>query len=167
MKNFSLPESSIKQSIVNTQIIDDFFVKETLNIKDSVYYLVDLTKRLIQLHHGLTLKACLKEKLDEYYGKYSNKTEREKPHCYLMTFQEFNENSNKNKPPTVKEMFGRCLIQINGLSQDKVISILDKYPTPAHLFQAYESCQNESSRFKLLANLKFGKQNRYEKKLIL
>lgn len=77
-----------------------------------------------------------------------------------MTFQEFNQNSNKNKPPTVKEMFGRCLIQINGLSQDKCIAILDKYPTPTHLFKAYESCENESNRLKLLANVKYGKQNR-------
>ena len=50
MKNFSLPESSIKQSIINTQIIDDFFVKETQNIKDSVNYLVEMTKKLIELH---------------------------------------------------------------------------------------------------------------------
>ncbi len=50
MKNLSLPESSIKQSIINTQIIDDFFVKETLNTKDSVNYLVELTNRLIELH---------------------------------------------------------------------------------------------------------------------
>ena len=77
-----------------------------------------------------------------------------------MTFQEFNENSNKNKPPTVKEMFGRCLIQIQGISQDKVVAILNKYPTPQSLFNAYQSCENEKTRLKLLANLKFGKQNR-------
>lgn len=50
MKNLSLPESSIKQSIINTQIIDDFFVKETLNIKDSVEYLVEMTARLTDIH---------------------------------------------------------------------------------------------------------------------
>jgi hypothetical protein len=50
MKILSLPESSVYQSIINTQIIDDFFVKETLNSKDSVNYLVEFTNRLIELH---------------------------------------------------------------------------------------------------------------------
>ena len=77
-----------------------------------------------------------------------------------MTFHEFNENSNKNKPPTVKEMFAKCLIQINGLSQDKVVSIVEKYSTPLQLFNAFECCENENSRLKLLANIKCGKQNR-------
>jgi hypothetical protein len=50
MKILSLPESSVNQSIINTQIIDDFFVKKTLNSKDSVNYLVEFTNRLIELH---------------------------------------------------------------------------------------------------------------------
>lgn len=50
MKNFNLPESSIKQAIANTQIIDEFYVKETQNVKDSVQYLVQLTKNLIDLY---------------------------------------------------------------------------------------------------------------------
>lgn len=51
MKNFSLPETTIKQAIINTQICDDFYVKETLNVKDSVIYLVDLTKSLIDIYN--------------------------------------------------------------------------------------------------------------------
>ena len=77
-----------------------------------------------------------------------------------MTFQEFNDHSNKNKPPTVKEMFGRCLVQISGVSQEKAVAILTKYPTPLSLYNAYEACENENARLKLLSNIKFGKQNR-------
>jgi crossover junction endonuclease MUS81 len=50
MKNFSLPEASIKQAIVNTQIIDGFFVKQTTDVKDSVDYLNDMTNYIIKIY---------------------------------------------------------------------------------------------------------------------
>ena len=49
---------------------------------------------------------------------------------YLMTFEEFNKFSNKNKPLTVKEMFAKCLMRIQGLSQEKCLAIIEEYPTP-------------------------------------
>jgi crossover junction endonuclease MUS81 len=48
-----------------------------------------------------------------------------------MNFVEFNQFSNKNKPLTVKEMFAKCLMKIQGVSQEKAIAIVKVYPTPA------------------------------------
>lgn len=77
-----------------------------------------------------------------------------------MTFQEFNQFSNKNKPLTIREMFAKCLMKIQGVSQEKCLAIVDVYPTPAHLFQAYTKCSDDNNRSKLLANLKYGSQQR-------
>lgn len=161
MRNFSLPEASIKQAIVNTQIIDKFSIKKTSDIKDSVEYLSQITNYIKNLHKNADLKACLKENLENYYGKFPNNKENyDFPHKFLMRFNEFNASSNKNKPPTIKEMFGRALFQVNGLSEEKCLAIIDKYPTPQHLFNAYSNCISDSEREKLLVQLKCGKQMR-------
>ena len=107
------------------------------------------------------MQACLKDKLEELYGKFGSTIVKEIPRTHLMTFQEFNVNSNKNKPPCIKEMFGKCLFQISGLSEEKCFSILNKYSTPSLLFKAYADCSSENERAKLLSNLKYGKQNRF------
>ena len=70
--------------------------------------------------------ACLKEDLDNYYKNIKQTSKR----TYLMTLSEFNQFSNKNKPLTVKEMFAKCLMKIQGVSQEKVIAIVQNYPTP-------------------------------------
>lgn len=71
---------------------------------------------------------CLKENLDEYYKVIKNETST---HTYLMSFNEFNKFSNKNKPLTIKEMFAKCLFKIQGVSQEKVMAILELCPTPS------------------------------------
>lgn len=72
---------------------------------------------------NLTLDACAKDQIDDFNKSNQSTT-------YLMQFQEFNKFSNKNKPLTIKEMFAKCLMKIQGVSQEKCIAIIDLYPTP-------------------------------------
>jgi crossover junction endonuclease MUS81 len=78
----------------------------------------------------LTIHACKKEQLDQYYIDPKNE-KKTIMRNYLMTLTEFNQFSNKNKPLTVREMFVKCLIKIQGVSQEKALAITDMYPTPA------------------------------------
>ena len=68
-----------------------------------------------------TLKAFNKETFDKLSspGDFN-----------LMTFTEFNKFSNKNKPMTIKEMFAKCLMRVQGVSQDKVLAIVEAFSTP-------------------------------------
>lgn len=77
-----------------------------------------------------------------------------------MTFDEFNQFSNKNKPMSVKEMFAKCLFKIQGLSQEKCVRIIEFCPTLSSLFKEYSKYPDEAARIKLIANLKYGSQQR-------
>ncbi len=44
MKHLSLPEKSIIQADINTQLIDGFIVHHTNDPKDSAHYLIEMTK---------------------------------------------------------------------------------------------------------------------------
>ena len=74
-----------------------------------------------------TLNACLKASLDEYQ-KFNQK--RKDNQAFLLTLSEFNQFSNKNKPMSIKEMFAKCLMKIQGVSHEKAIAIIDIYLTP-------------------------------------
>ncbi len=82
-----------------------------------------------KLLKNLTLNECAKAELDEY--NKNKTTSNTSNSMYLMDFHEFNQFSNKNKPLTVKEMFAKCLMKIQGVSQEKAIAIIMVYPTPA------------------------------------
>ena len=75
----------------------------------------------------MKLNACHKNDLDEFY---KNSKDSREVRTNLLTYEEFNAFSNKNKPLTIKEMFAKCLMKIHGLSQEKSLAVLNLYPTP-------------------------------------
>ena len=90
------------------------------------------TKFLIDRYKDKRLNACVKADLEKYREKFSEgKQNIDEISNFLMTFKEFNVFSNKNKPLSIKEMFAKCLMKIQGISQEKVIPIVELYPTPS------------------------------------
>jgi hypothetical protein len=85
-----------------------------------------MTKYLERKYQNNELKSCSKDDIDSLN---QNSTSNQKNSNYFMRFDEFNEFSNKNKPLKIKEVFAKCLMKIQGLSQDKCLSIVDVYPT--------------------------------------
>ncbi|XP_041035762.1 crossover junction endonuclease MUS81 isoform X2 [Carcharodon carcharias] len=114
VKHLSLPESTLQQAIVNTQVVDGFFVKRTKDVKESAAYLTIMTRFLQNL--------------------------------YLAQ--------------TVKEVFAKQLMQINGISGEKAVAILRHYDSVASLMKAYEECPTAGGREKLLSNIKCGNTQR-------
>lgn len=54
-------------------------------------------------------------------------------------------------------MFVRQLLQLKGISVDKALAIVGKYPTPRLLKNAFEECGTAASAEKLLATIQYGK----------
>ncbi|XP_025024692.1 crossover junction endonuclease MUS81 isoform X1 [Python bivittatus] len=154
-QHLSLPEKTLHQAIVNTQVIDGFFVKRTRDIRESAAYLTIMTRHLTRLYQDKMLLSCTKEELEGEHplqprqGTYK-----------LLTFAEFNEGAVKNKAQTVYEVFARQLMQISGLSGEKAAAILERYKTPASLMEAYAACPDPESRELLLSSVKCGQLQR-------
>uniref|UniRef100_A0A673HIB5 Crossover junction endonuclease MUS81 n=1 Tax=Sinocyclocheilus rhinocerous TaxID=307959 RepID=A0A673HIB5_9TELE len=133
--HLSLPESTLQQAIVNTQVVDGFFVKRVQDVKESAAYLTIMTRYLQKLYH-----VCFTVKSIE--------------------LEEFNYGAIKNKCQTVREVFARQLMQISGVSGDKAAAVLEHYSTVSSLLQAYDQCSSESEKEKLLSSIKYGKLKR-------
>ncbi|KAM9335655.1 crossover junction endonuclease MUS81 [Symphorus nematophorus] len=156
--HLSLPETTLQQAIVNTQVVDGFFVKRVQDVRESAAYLTVMTRYLTKLYQNRTL-FCRSREL-EGDGEGSDEEERGTPSCSLISFAEFNHGAIKNKCQTVREVFARQLMQISGLSGDKAAAILEIYNTPHSLLTAYERCASEAEKEKLLSSIRYGKLKR-------
>nr|XP_023650559.1 crossover junction endonuclease MUS81 [Paramormyrops kingsleyae] len=163
--HLSLPESTLQQAIVNTQVVDGFFVKRVQDVRESAAYLTIMTRYLQKLYQNKTLVCRPKEKEEEEKGAservcLGKERGQEDPACSLLSFAEFNEGAVKNKCQTVREVFARQLMQISGVSGDKAAAILEHYGTVSSLLQAYEQCSSDADREKLLSSVRYGKLKR-------
>ncbi|XP_046545078.1 crossover junction endonuclease MUS81-like [Haliotis rubra] len=153
LQHFSIAEDRIKQAMVNTQVIDGFKIKRTSGVKETVAYLTVMTRYLQGFYRTKSLQACTPEMLRELDGSFHIE-ESEK---LLTTFQHFNYASVKSKDLTVRELFGKQLVQLHGMSADKAKAITDRYPTPTSIFQAYDRCFSQKEKEGMLATIKAGK----------
>ncbi|KAM6949276.1 crossover junction endonuclease MUS81 [Aplochiton taeniatus] len=158
--HLSIPESTLQQAIINTQVVDGFFVKRVQDVRESAAYLTVMTRYLTKLYQNRTL-VCRSRELDGD-GEEEEGGQREGGNVSssLMSFAEFNHGAVKNKCQTVKEVFARQLMQISGLSGDKAAAILEHYSTLHSLLKAYEQCGGEAEKEKLLSSIRYGKLKR-------
>ncbi|XP_033189981.1 crossover junction endonuclease MUS81 isoform X1 [Bombus vosnesenskii] len=149
-QRLTIPHSSLMQASINTLIQDGFSVKYTKNHKDSMFYLSSLTRILIKMFKEKNLIGCKKEVITR--TNISNNT------CSLMVFEEFNKAASKQKVFKVNQMFVRQLLQLKGMSIDKALAIVEHYPTPRLLVEAFQKsgCNGEL----LLAAIEFGDKKR-------
>ncbi|KAK7813197.1 hypothetical protein U0070_005102 [Myodes glareolus] len=155
--NLSLPESTLLQAVTNTQVIDGFFVKRTMDIKESAGYLALLTKGLERLYQGHTLRS---RPWETPGGAESGARPSTDPLCSLLTFNDFNAEAVKNKAQSVREVFARQLMQVRGLSGEKAAALVDRYSTPASLLAAYDACATPKEQEMLLSTIKCGRLQR-------
>ncbi|EFN89689.1 crossover junction endonuclease MUS81 isoform X1 [Harpegnathos saltator] len=147
---FSIPLQSLLQASVNCLVQDNFTVKYTRNHKDSILYLSYVTKTLIKIYKDKRLFGCKKEQLIQ--TNYINGT------INLMEFKEFNKSSSKQRTFKVSEMFIRQLLQLKGMSVDKVMAIVKHYATPEVLIASLQSCDENGEQ--LLASIQVGDKKR-------
>lgn len=156
--HLSIPESTLQQAIVNTQVVDGFFVKRVQDAKESAAYLTIMTRYLQKLYQNCTL-FCRSREL-EGDGEAESEKMVANLSCSLMAFTEFNYGAIKNKCQTVREVFARQLMQISGVSGDKAAAVLEHYSTVSSVLQAYDKCSSETEKEKLLSSVKYGKLKR-------
>ncbi|KAK2553821.1 Crossover junction endonuclease MUS81 [Acropora cervicornis] len=93
IQHMSLPESTLQQAIVNTQVVDGFFVKRTHDLKESVAYLTVMTRYLQRIYSNKTLLSWCQKRQEEERAF----TKRQADRVYLINFPDFNDSTVKNK----------------------------------------------------------------------
>ncbi|KAF2352972.1 ERCC4 domain [Trinorchestia longiramus] len=112
-----LPLSTCHQAVANTAVVDGMLVKWTAGPKETAAYLTLLTRLLHDSYQDKCVSAMRSGRLPSPCPVGSSK---------LVEFQTFNKSAVKNRQLSVREMLAKHLLQVAGLSVQKVAAIVNE-----------------------------------------
>lgn len=152
-QHVGLPLTNLLQAATNANVHNKFSLKFTESHADSMFYLSVLTQLLVKTFQSKRLVVTTSESAD----KVANQSVHSADEIYVMEYKQFSQSTVKMRNFTIKDLFVRQLLQLKSLSLDKALAIIDQYPTPTNLRDAYRDCTNIEDAENLLATIKFGK----------
>ena len=151
----SLPGKTLRQALINTMIVDQMFVKYSEGLAETAQYLKSMTLKLQSTYENLTLRSstltAAKGRGTVFHSAVG---------CDLLTFDDFNHDCMKTKGLTANELFIKQLMQIRGMSFHKAHAIVQVYPTPLTLYEAYQNISALDEKENLLSKIKSGLSKR-------
>lgn len=132
---------AVQTAISSTQVVNEFFLKRTAGVEDTVRYLARLTRQLSQLYCKKTLHVIPDHAIDRktYLHLLKHLQTTDPDTCYNISFAKFQSTCSKSGNLTVRDVYLRMLLTISGISWEKAIEIQKEFPTPQHLWKALYS----------------------------
>ncbi|RIA93696.1 hypothetical protein C1645_761897 [Glomus cerebriforme] len=146
---------AIKSAMTATQVLNGFFLKRTGAIDQSIDYLVRMTNMLKKIYENTTLyvipdgaiyRANFLDLKQHLATIYTNRT-------FHVSFASYSDLNSKSRSLTLKDTFIKLLMTIRGMSAEKATEIVKTYPTPHHLFDAFNFLDNEEEKKKMLMEI--------------
>ncbi|EDW82765.1 uncharacterized protein Dwil_GK24972 [Drosophila willistoni] len=144
-EHLGLPMDSLKQAWTNAKIQNNIQIIRTENHYRSMLYLSNLTKHLTQLFASKELYSVMEKSCDQFNPINDVRVG-------LLKFRSLYEDSSRSASLTVREVFLQQLLQLHSLSLERALAIVEMYPTPRLLIDAFEETQDPN----LLASLPCG-----------
>ncbi|KAA8582731.1 hypothetical protein FQN60_006402 [Etheostoma spectabile] len=100
--HLSLPETTLQQAIVNTQVVDGFFVKRVQDVRESAAYLTVMTRYLTKLYQCQTVREVFARQLMQVSGLSGDKAaaileQYSTPHSLLTAYKKCASEAEKEK----------------------------------------------------------------------
>ena len=132
----NLPQSTINKAILNTQIVQNFKVRTTQSIQESI--------RLITEMH-IAIEGKFAQDLNNSSQDYT---------CFKYKFEEYQTVTSKSQGLTSKIHFGNMLRLIKGCGKECVSQILEKFDTLFDFYNALKKLDGETERLEFLGQVK-------------
>ncbi|KAI8034538.1 crossover junction endonuclease MUS81 [Drosophila gunungcola] len=149
-EQLGLPLDSLQQALANARIQTGVQVVRTENHYRSMSYLAAMSRSLGQIFASKRLYSVQRGTLDKSICVLTDSR------LGLLKFRALYEDSAKNAQLTVREVFVQQLLQLHSLSLDRAMSIVERYPTPRCLLDAYAECPDAKQAGLLLARIPCG-----------
>lgn len=149
-EQLGLPLDSLQQALANARVQTGVQVVRTENHFRSMSYLASMTRSLQQIFARKTLQSVERGIAPSSDCLVTSST------IGLLKFRALYEDSAKNAQLTVREVFVQQLLQLHSLSLERAIAIVELYPTPRLLLEAYEKCPRPKEASLLLAKIACG-----------
>ncbi|CAG8435529.1 3689_t:CDS:2 [Ambispora gerdemannii] len=145
---------AIETAMSETQVINGFFLKRTKNIEQTVDYLAALTRRFKSKYESQSLFIIPNNVIFRNtfldLKRYLAKLHPER--SYHISYEMYSEINSKRASLTVRDTFVKMLMTIKGVSAEKALEIVKKYPTPFQFVKALECLLDENDQKKMLSD---------------
>ncbi|KAI9314142.1 hypothetical protein BX666DRAFT_1970750 [Dichotomocladium elegans] len=125
---------AIQTAMSSTQVVDNFFLKRTKSINDTVDYLANVTNIIKSMFNGVTLHRVPDHSITR--ENYLDKKKQLNKH-QVITYTLYSQLNSKSDTQTLKDVYMRMLLTVRGVSVEKAVALMKVYPTPHALLKAY------------------------------
>ncbi|KAJ7131751.1 ERCC4 domain-containing protein [Mycena crocata] len=138
----------ISTALSSTQAVDEFMVKETKNINDTIAWLTGLTEQLNRDHQTKDLYVIPNHMIKRHsYVDLQKFLRRKYPdRCYVTSFADFQTLNHKSGFTTVRDTWTKMLLRVKGMSAEKVGAVVAKWDTPRALWEAFQVAELEEHK---------------------
>ncbi|CCO26078.1 crossover junction endonuclease MUS81 [Rhizoctonia solani AG-1 IB] len=129
----------INTALSSTQVIDRFFLKETTSIEDTLDYLSNLHNTILKIYADKPLHIIPPHLVKRYnfLALKQHLSAVDPENVYHTTYTSYQELNRKNGFYTLQDCMARMLQCVRGLSEEKIATLLEHYPTPRSLYEAF------------------------------
>ncbi|KAL1925691.1 uncharacterized protein VTP21DRAFT_574 [Calcarisporiella thermophila] len=130
---------AIMSAISSTQVVDEFFVKRTATIDESIKYLAYLTHSIKKMHLDSQLFGIPSSVIERatFLALKRQLAIKYPSRIYLVPYVAYSELNSKYRTLCLGDLFVKMLKTIRGVSTDRAAEIVRRYETPRSLFDAY------------------------------
>lgn len=146
---------AIESSISSLQVLDNYFVKRTGGINESIRYLAQLTNMLKTLYESKPLNVIpanvLKPKTIGRLFEQIRMDPKSANGHYNITVTSFDSLASKSDTLTLRDVFLKMLMCTRGVSGDKALAMQRTWSTPRTFMEAFEHCEDDKVRDTMIA----------------
>ncbi|CBQ69058.1 related to MUS81-endonuclease involved in DNA repair and replication fork stability [Sporisorium reilianum SRZ2] len=136
----------IQTALSSSQVVDGFFVERTSGLVASIDYLASMDGMVRKIYEGQDLSVIPSAVISRSsFLETREELQRKSPSASLFTsFEAFQALNSKSGGLTSKEIFGKMLLCIKGMSAEKVREVLAMYSTLRELTDAYQETTEDA-----------------------
>jgi crossover junction endonuclease MUS81 len=158
---------AVESAIASMQVVNNYFVKQTKKLDDTILYLERMTKALQERYESQELRIIPSKVLEsQTYLKmldHLSSTQPTRPHH--IAFPSFSAMCSKSEAMTLRDVYLKMLMSTRGITGEKAIEIQKHWKTPREFVEAFERREEGKERENMVSD-KLGGLNVIPKKKV-
>jgi crossover junction endonuclease MUS81 len=139
---------AVSSAIASTQVVNNYFVKKTAKLDDTIRYLARMTKMLQAMYEKRDLQIIPTKVIEAktYLALITWLCEEQPSKGHFLTFSAFSAICGKSDAMTLRDVFLKMLMCIRGVTGEKALEIQRRWKTPGDFIEAFESREEQKAR---------------------
>ncbi|KAL0576604.1 Crossover junction endonuclease mus81 [Marasmius crinis-equi] len=161
-------QQAFATAVSSTRCVDDFMVRETKSLQDTVNYYANLHWNLCDMYKNQDLLVLPDNQIKRYnYLEYQRYLQKMEPNqTYHITYNCFEQLNSKSGFTTSRTSWAKMLLTIHGLSPEKAGLLIEGFPTSKSLWRYFKQ-QEQREREELEEEIRNPPQGRSKKSKVV